>query len=166
MNAFWAYFWPPFGAGLAVGIVAGDFAFRRRSTRYLSLAIGVIATIALAALWHGPAGAADRFSAEVERGIRQTIVYWEIPQVSGHLHHDPLTRRAILSGAADDFQRSQLAQYVSDVPGVSSASWAPSGGGVPLIVEGGAVALLGFLFGLFGGYLRDIRRRYNAQWNW
>ena len=165
MNAFWAYFWPPFGAGLAVGIVAGDFAFRRPGRRYLSLAIGVLATFALVALWHGPAGAADRFSAEVERGIRQTIVYWEIPQVSGHLHHHPLTRRAMLSGPADDFQRSQLAEYVSDVPGVSSASWS-AGGGVPLIVEGAGVALLGFLLGLFGAYLRDIRRRYNAQWNW
>lgn len=165
MNAFWSYFWPPFGAGLAVGIIAGDFAFRRRSKRHLPVAIGTLAAIALAALWHGPAGAADRFTAEVERGIRQTIVYWEIPQVSGHLHHDPLTRRAILSGPADDFQRSELVRLIGEVPGVSSASWS-AGGGVPLIVEGGAAALLGFLFGLLGAYLRDIRRRYNAQWNW
>ena len=166
MNAFWAYFWPPFGAGLAVGIIAGDFAFRRRGSPYVSLAVGLVAAIALAALWHGPAGAADRFTAEVERGIRQTIVYWEIPQVSGHLHHDPLTRRAILSGPADDFQRSELARYISEVPGVSSASWSASNAGVPLIVQGAGVALLGFIFGLFGAYLRDIRRRYNAQWNW
>ena len=165
MNAFWTYFWPPFGAGLAVGIVAGDFAFRRRGVRSVSLSIGVLAALALAALWHGPAGAADRFTSEVERGIRQTIVYWEIPQVSGHLHHGPLTRRAILWGPADDFQRSELARYVAEVPGVSSATWS-AGGGVPLIVEGAGTALLGFLFGLFGAYLRDIRRRYNAQWNW
>ena len=166
MNAFWAYFWPPFGAGLAVGIIAADFAFRRRAAPYLPLAVGVLATLALVALWHGPAGAADRFSTEVERGIRQTIVYWEIPQVSGHLHHGPLTRRAILAGPADDFQRSELARYISQVPGVSSASWSAAGAGVPLIVEGAGVGLLGFLFGLFAGYLRDIRRRYNAQWNW
>ena len=165
MNAFWAYFWPPFGAGLAVGIVAGDFAFRRRSRRYLPLAIGFIAAIALAALWHGPGGAANRFSTEAERQIRQTIVFWEIPQVSGHLHHGPLTRRAMLSGPADDFQRTQLAPYISEVPGISSASWS-GGAGVPLIAEGAGVALLGFLFGLLGAYLRDIRRRYNAQWNW
>ena len=165
MNAFWAYFWPPFGAGVAVGIVAGDFAFRRRNRRYLPIVIGLVLAIALAALWHGPCGAADRFSTEVERQIRQTIVFWEIPQVSGHLHHGPLTRRAMLSGPADDFQRTQLAQYISEVPGVSSASWSGAAG-VPLIAEGAGVALLGFLFGLFGAYLRDIRRRYNAQWNW
>ena len=165
MNAFWSYFWPPFGAGLAVGIIAGDFAFRRRNRRYLPIVIGVLAAITLAGLWHGPAGAADRFTAEVERRIRQTIVYWEIPQVSGHLHHDPLTRRAILSGPADDFQRSELVRLIGEVPGVSSAGWSAEGG-VPLIVEGGAAALLGFLFGLLGAYLRDIRRRYNAQWNW
>ena len=166
MNAFWAYFWPPFGAGLAVGIIAGDFAFRRPATRYLSLAIGVLATLALVALWHGPAGAADRFSAEVERGIHQTIVYWEIPQVSGHLHHDPLTRRAMLSGPADDFQRRELVIVMDQVPGVESASWSLDGGGTPLIVEGAAVALLGFLFGLLVAYLRELRRRYNAEWKW
>ena len=165
MNAFWSYFWPPFGAGLAVGIIAGDFAFRRRNRRYLPIVIGVLAAITLAGLWHGPAGAADRFTAEVERRIRQTIVYWEIPQVSGHLHHGPLTRRAILSGPADDFQRSELVRLIGEVPGVSSAGWSAEGG-VPLIVEGGGAALLGFLFGLLGAYLRDIRRRYNAQWNW
>jgi hypothetical protein len=35
-----------------------------------------------------------------------------------------------------------------------------------LIVEGMAVALLGFLFGLLVAYLVELRRRYNSQWNW
>jgi hypothetical protein len=165
MNAFWSYFWPPLGAGLAVGLIAGDFAFRRPAIRTASLAIGLAVAIGLAALWHGPAGAAARFTAEVERSVRQTIVFWEIPQVSGHLHHGPLTRQVLLSGPADSFQRSELVRLIEELPGVSSATWT-AGGGVPLIVEGAAAALLGFLFGLLGAYLRDIRRRYNAQWNW
>jgi hypothetical protein len=165
MNAFWTYFLPPFGAGLAVGIIAGDFAFRRRGWRIPAVAIGVALTIALAALWHGPVGAAGRFASEVDQTIRKTIVFWEIPQVDGHLHRGPLTRRAMLSGPADDYQRSELVRIIGEVPGVSSATWS-SDAGLPLIVEGAGAALLGFIFGMLVAYLRDMRRRYNAQWNW
>lgn len=168
MNALWAYFWPAFGAGIAVGIIAGAIAFRRKRSRrrYAALAIGVVLSIGLAALWHGPLGGADRFSAEVERGIRKTLVYYEMTQVSAHLRHGPLTRRVQLSGTADDFQRSELVRLIDQVPGVSDTSWSPGGGGAPLIVEGGAVALLGFLLGLLVAYLIELRRRYNTQWNW
>ena len=166
MSALWAYFWPAFGAGIAVGIIAGAIAFRRRRMRYVSLAIGVVGTIALAALWHGPLGGADRFSAEVERGLQKTLVYYDMTQVTAHLHHGPLTRRVSLSGQADDFQRSELARLMDDVPGVSDTAWSANDGGLPLIVEGSLVAVLGFLFGLLVAYLIELRRRYNAQWNW
>ena len=166
MNAFWSYFWPPFGAGLAVAIIAGAIAFRRRRRRYVSLGAGAAVVIALAALWHGPLGAANRFAREVEQVARQALIYNEIPEVSGHLHHGPLTRRLLLSGPADDFQRSELVRYMEDLHGVGSATWSPDGGGTPLIVEGALVALLGFLFGLLVAYLRELRRRYNAEWKW
>ncbi len=166
MNAFWSYFWPPFGAGLVAGLIAGAFAFRRKRGRAVALAIGLVAALALAALWHGPLGAADRFAAKVERDVRATLVYWDIPQVSGHLHRGPLTRRIILSGPADDFQRSELVRIIAEVPGVSTATWSSDRGGVPLIAQGAAVAILGFLLGLLVAYLRELRRRYNAQWNW
>ena len=165
MNALWSYFWPPLGAGLVLGIIAGDVAFRRPRKRVAALAIGALLSIALAALWHGPLGASDRFAAEVEQTIRQALVYNEIPEVSGHLHRDPLTRRVLLSGPADDFQRSQLIILIDQVPGVESVSWS-GGRGIPLIIEGSAVALLGFLLGLLVAYLRELRRRYNKQWNW
>lgn len=165
MNVFWSYFWPLLSAGLVVGIVAGAFAFRSRGRRNLYFAAGGLLTIALAALWHGPLGAADRYAADVERSVRQTIVYWDIPQVSGHLHRGPLTRTVLLSGPADDFQRSELVRIIGEVPGVESANWSGNAG-VPLIVEGAAAAVLGFLLGLLVAYLRELRRRYNAQWNW
>ena len=166
MNALWSYFWPGFGAAVVIGIIAGAIAFRRRPKRNAAFALGVLLSIALAALWHGPLGAADRFAIKVERDVQDTLVYNEIPEVSGHLHHGPLTRRVFLSGPADDFQRSELVRIIGSVPGVSSATWSASGGGVPLIVEGAAVAVLGFLFGLLVAYLLELRRRYNAQWNW
>ena len=166
MNAFWSYFWPVFGAGLAAGVIAGAFAFRRQPTRWVLLAAGVVASILLAALWHGPLGGADQFETKVDRGIRATLTYYEMTQVTAHLHHDPLTRRVLLSGPADDFQRSELVRLMDELPGVSSASWSSNGGGVPLIVEGAAVSVLGFLLGLLLAYLVELRRRYNAQWNW
>jgi len=166
MNAFWAYFWPPFGAAMAVGILVGAFGFRRRARRNLTLAVGAVVAILIAVLWHGPLGAADRFSTEVEHTIRFALVNNEIPEVSGHLHHDPLTRRVLLSGPADNFQRSELIKLMGVVPGVSSATWSDTGGGLPLIAEGTGVAVLGFLLGLLVAYLVELRRRYNAQWNW
>jgi hypothetical protein len=94
-----------------------------------------------------------------------SLVYHEIPEVSGHLHRGPLTRRVLLSGRADDFQRSELVRIIGDLPGVESTSWS-GGTGMPLIVEGAIAAVLGFLFGLLVAYLRELRRRYNANWNW
>jgi hypothetical protein len=165
VSAFWAYFWPPFGAGLAVAIIAGAVAFRRPEKRIVAVVIGLVAAIALAALWHGPGGAADRFTNSVESVIREALVNNEIPEVSGRLHRAPLTRRVLLSGPADDFQRREVVKLMNVVPGVESASWS-GGTGVPLIVEGAAAAILGFILGLLVAYLRELRRRYNAQWNW
>jgi hypothetical protein len=166
VNALWSYFWPAFGAGIAVGIIAGAIAFRRKRLRYASLGIGVLAAIGLAALWHGPLGGAHRFSVEVERGLQKTLVYYEMTQVTAHLHHGPLTRRVALSGQADDFQREELIRLMDEVPGVSDTAWSANDGGLPLIVEGGVVAVLGFLLGLLVAYLIELRRRYNSQWNW
>ena len=72
----------------------------------------------------------------------------------------------LLSGPADNFQRSELIKLMGVVPGVSSATWSDTGGGLPLIAEGTGVAVLGFLLGLLVAYLVELRRRYNAQWRW
>jgi len=166
LNAFWSYFWPPFGLGLLAGVIFGAFAFRRRRKRGLTLALGFAASVLVAAIWHGPGGGADRFSGKVERDVHELLVHYEMTQVTAHLHHGPLTRRVLLSGPADDFQRSELVRLMDEIPGVGSARWSPDGGGIPLIVEGAAVSLVGFLLGLLLAYLVELRRRYNAQWNW
>ena len=72
----------------------------------------------------------------------------------------------MLQGEADDFQKSELVRLVDQVPGVAGTTWSGDGGGMPLIVQGLAVSVLGFLFGLLLAYLVELRRRYNAQWNW
>ena len=185
MNAWWSYFWPAVAAGLVIGAIAGSIAYRvrilpskdatsrekeivRPTSRHRRLALvgGFAFTVAAAGLWHGPMGAALRFTAEVERSARQTLDYYEMTQVTAHLHHAPLTRRLILSGPADDFQSSELVRIMGALPGVSGARWSDQGGAPPLVVEGVGAAVLGFLFGLVLAYLVELRRRYNAQWNW
>lgn len=166
MNAFWAYFWPCFAVGLIAGGPAGRVAFRPRARRERTLALGFAAALLLAVLWHGPLGGARRFEAKVQQEIDETLTYYEMKQVTGHLHHGPLTRKVLLSGQADDFQRSELVRLMDELPGVGSTSWSQQGGGIPLLVEGAAIAVLGFLFGLLLAYLAELRRRYNAQWNW
>lgn len=165
MSPMWDYFWPLLASGLLIGVVTGLVAFRR-AERTRALIAGVALSLGLAALWHGPLGAADRFSSQVERMVRLSLDSWEMPTVAGHLDRAPLTRRVQLSGPADDFQRSELARIIETVPGVSKAGWTGTSHGIPLIGEAGAAAIVSFLFGLLLAYLVELHRRYNAQWNW
>src|SRR4030095_9960192 len=97
---------------------------------------------------------------------RPRLYYEEMHRVRAHLPRGPLTRRLVLAGPADDFQSSELVRIMGALPGVSGARWSDKDSGPPLILEGGAAGLLGFLFGLLLAYLVELRRRYNAQWNW
>ena len=54
---------------------------------------------------------------------------------------------------------------MSQIDGVGRASWEQSGG-IPLILEAELLSVLGFLLGLLLAYLVELRRRYNAQWEW
>lgn len=163
MNVFWAYFWPIAAAGLVLGVVLGTAAFRRR--KMWLIALGIAVAIAAAALWHGPLGAADRFAGRVDRTARFVLVDWEMAQVEGRLFRGPLTRRLMLSGPADDFQRRELVRIMSTIPGVGGATWSDKRG-PPLIAEAALASLLGFLAGLLLAYLFELHRRYNAQWKW
>ena len=166
MNALWSYFWPLFAAGLVVGAVAGTFAFRRGARRHIAFIAGAAAALAAAVLWHGPLGGAARFTAKVERQARQTLDFYEMTQVRAALHRGPLSRRLMLSGTADDFQRSELVRIMGELPGVRDATWRRGGAGVPLLAEGALATLGGFILALILAYLVALRRRYTAQFKW
>lgn len=166
MSPLWSYFWPLFAAGLVAGGIAGSVGFRRRGKGAVSLAVGIAVTLAGAALWHGPLGAAQRLTTTIERDSRATLDFYEMTKVTAHLHRGPLTRHVVLTGPADDFQRTELVRTIQTLPGVGSAGWMDEAGGLPLIAEAFTVALGGFLFGLLLAYLVELRRRYNAQWTW
>ena len=91
---------------------------------------------------------------------------YEMPKIEAHLHRAPLTRQLVLSGKADDFQTSELARLLSQLPGVTTAQWSESAPGRPLILEGSAAAVIGYIVGCLLAYLFELRRRYNRQWNW
>ena len=124
MNVLWSYFWPCFAIGLVVGVLVGVFAFHRwpKRKRNLALGSGAIAAVALALVWHGPLGGADRFASRVERAADEALNYYEVPTIHASLHRGPLSRRLILAGTADDFQRSELPRLFSQLPGVSRAA--------------------------------------------
>ena len=163
MSPLWTYFGPALLLGLVLGGVAGVIWLPRK--RRLPLIVAGALALGGTALWHGPLGAADRFAISVETKSRAVLVDWEMGQVEAHLHRGPLSRRLLLTGPADDFQRTELVKIMSLVPGVGTASWETSGG-LPLIAEALGASLLGFLAGLLLAYLVELRRRYNAQWKW
>ena len=85
--------------------------------------LGLAAVLAETALWHGPLGAGDRMAVRAETIARRTLDYYELPMIQAHMQRGPLTRRLILSGPADDFQRRELVRILDDVPGVLEVRW-------------------------------------------
>ena len=186
MSTLLGFFWPMFAFALIVGLIAGLIGFHRKRPLtkgthagpmpappktphrlYAALGTGIAISLAGAAIWTGPLGAADRLTSQVERQAREALDYYEMPKVTAHLHRAPLTRRLVLAGGPlDVWQRGELARLFSQVPGVSRATWSDGEAGLPLIVESLIVSLLGFVFGLLLAYLVQLRRRYNAQWTW
>ena len=164
MNALWTYFWPVFALSLLVGAVAGMIAWRRTHRRWALLGIGAVAMLGAALLWHGPFGGAARFSGQVEGIARTTLDHYEMPQVEARLQRGPVTRRMMLRGPADEFQRREIVRIMEDIPGVSAASWSRPGR-LPLIVEGAVVGLIGYLLGCLLAYGASLHRR-NTQTGW
>lgn len=94
--------------------------------RTLIFLSGAAATIAASALWHGPLGAGERLATRAEKIARATLDYYEMSAVSARLARHPLSRVIILSGPADDFQRSELLRIMGQVPGVNEVRWDPA----------------------------------------
>ena len=149
MSLLWHYYWPVFALGLLIGTLTGIFLYnrlvtgareriagldesidrkqrKRRSVFYAGLA----GTLALAALWHGPFGAAKRLSGRIEAAARAELKHQEMLGVGARLERSPLRRQIVLSGPADDFQQSALVRMLDDMPGVTGVRWA-SPPGVP-----------------------------------
>lgn len=177
MNLFWDLYWPAITAAVVIGVVAGRIAFRLpksgpspayRRKRLVTLLLAGAAILLAAWAWHGPAGTGDRLATTVERQTRQVLVDFEMEPVHAAVVRGPLRRSLVLSGPADDFQRSELVRILNDVPGVGEVHWTETRGRfiLPLLAEVELAALISFGLGLLLAYLLELRRRYNAQWSW
>ena len=94
--------------------------------RFAILTLGIGAVTGVAWLWHGPLGAGEEFAAAVDRRARAMLDHYEMVHVQARMERGPLTRRVILSGPADDFQRREIKRMVEAQPGVAEAAWSPS----------------------------------------
>jgi hypothetical protein len=90
------------------------------------MALGILAVIALTWLWHGPNGAGERLAGEIEHAARVQLDRDEMIHIQARMQRGPLTRRLILSGPADDFQRREIKRRMEALPGVGEADWSPS----------------------------------------
>jgi hypothetical protein len=89
------------------------------------LVAGALASAGFATLWHGPLGAGERLALQAETSARATLVKYELPMIQAKMQRDPLSRRLILSGPADNFQRSELMRILDQTPGVLEVRWDP-----------------------------------------
>lgn len=85
--------------------------------------VGIAAVLGSTALWHGPLGAGDRMAQRAELIARRTLDHYELPMIQARLQRQPLTRRLMLSGPADDFQRAELVRILDEIPGVIKVRW-------------------------------------------
>ena len=125
MNPLWNYLWPVFSLGLIARrsgrndrrsvcpsrlVLMRANALRRRLRRKRRVALAAVQCCPSQRLvcGMGRSAAADRFSTPIERGLHNCLVDYEMTRVTANLHHGPLTRDVLLSGPADDFQRSEL----------------------------------------------------------
>jgi hypothetical protein len=88
--------------------------------------IGIASVVGITALWHGPLGAGDRLASRAEASARATLVKNELPMIHARMQRGPLARRLILSGPANDFQRSELVRMLDETPGVLEVRWDPA----------------------------------------
>ena len=177
MNLLWDLYWPAITVAVVIGVIAGRLAYRLPKTgdspayrrkRLLTLLVAAAAILLIGWAWHGPIGTGKRFATTVERQTRQVLIDWEMAPVHAAVVRGPLKRSLVLSGPADDFQRSELVRILNGVPGVGEVHWIETRGSfiLPLLAEVELAALISFGLGLLLAYLLELRRRYNAQWSW
>jgi hypothetical protein len=122
--------------------------------RSVKLLIGLVVALAAAWVGHGPLGQGAAFVGRTEALAKAAVRGAGVPGVDVRLGRDPLSRTAILSGPANDFQRNGIGdlpgitQRVADVPGVASARWDDGARPIPLVAETLGLAALAYLIGV------------------
>lgn len=91
--------------------------------------IGLAAALLTSWIAHGPLGRGEAFVDSLDAQAKAAIARSGLTTVQVRFDRDPLSRRAILTGQADQFQREGQGQFpginerVAAVPGVSGIVW-------------------------------------------
>ena len=95
-------------------------------SRRVIFLLGLAVVVGFAALWHGPLGAGDRLASKAEAAARAQLDRDEMFQLQARMQRGPLSRRLLVSGPADDFQRGEIIRRLDAVPGVLEVRWDPA----------------------------------------
>ena len=91
--------------------------------------IGLTAALAAGWIGHGPAGLGAAFVYSLDAQAQAKLAEANLPAVHVRFERSPLSREAIMSGQADEFQREGQGQYpglndrMKAIPGVSGVRW-------------------------------------------
>ena len=134
---------------------------------WLKFLTGLAVAFLIGWLFHGPLGYGEKLTSGLERKAQAVVAETNVPGVTARI--EPGSRRVLLSGPADAFQREGQGELkgindlVSEIEGVSAIQWADEGRHgdfvLPLIVEVLLLILLAYLAGFGLGWLVFGRRR-------
>lgn len=95
----------------------------------LKFLIGLAAALIAGWISHGPLGRGEAFIDRLEAHASRRLQAVDVPGVAVRMERAPLSRTAILSGPANDFQREGLGSYpginerIVTVPGMGRIRW-------------------------------------------
>lgn len=99
---------------------------------YAKFLIGLAAALVVGWIGHGPLGQGEAFMAALQARADAAVREAELPGVTVRFARDPMSRQAILSGTANDFQREGMGALpglndrIRAVRGVAGLRWEES----------------------------------------
>jgi hypothetical protein len=123
--------------------------------------IGLVAVLLMAWIYHGPLGNGAAFIDRIEAEARLVVAEAEVAGTEVRFDREPLSRTAIMSGPANEFQREGegelkgLNDLVGEIEGVGGVRWTDEGGGggLPLLIEALIWMIAAYLIGIGLGWL-------------
>ena len=96
----------------------------RLMSRWLKLLIGLLLTLLVAWLWHGPLGRGAAYVDMLQQRADFQLRRLEIPNLQARMSRNPLSRTVFVCGPTNDFQRDGTEvweQGPRDLPGVNGS---------------------------------------------
>lgn len=104
-------------------------------SRWLKLLIGLLITLLVAWLWHGPLGRGAAYVDMLQQRADAQLRRLEIPNLQARMSRNPLSRTVFVCGPTNDFQRDGTQVWERgprDLPGVNGS----------MILAGGIAAVV------------------------